>query len=257
VDQIGCSDNVFVTVDSIPAPIALLQDMVICNLTLQINGVLSYTGTNWTANSSLVSFSNSTAQNPTIITDTTGVYSITVTDSVCNFNETFQLTVLADPFTQVLDTNLCIGETQILTALQQPQNASYIWSTGASSSSIVVSESGNYIVTASNSCGVSIDTATIGFYSCELELPNVLTPNNDGENDYFHLLFYGELNTFHCTILNRWGQVIREFDNPAFMWNGKDEAQNDLVDGVYFYIVNAETSGGIEIIKHGHVTLLH
>jgi gliding motility-associated-like protein len=164
--------------------------------------------------------------------------------------------VLADPFTQVLDTSLCIGETQILAATQQPQNIGYLWSTGATTSSISVTESGNYIVTASNSCGVSIDTATIEFYSCDLELPNVLTPNNDGENDYFQLLFFGELKTFHCTILNRWGQVIREYENPAFMWDGKDEAQNDMLEGVYFYIVNAVTSGGNEIIKHGHVTLL-
>jgi gliding motility-associated-like protein len=249
-------DSINVTVDSIPAPTASLQDMVLCNLTLQINEVLSYTGTNWTANSPFVNFSNATDQNPTITVDTPGIYSINVSDSVCNFSETFQLTVAEAPFTQVNDTSLCVGETQIIAALQQPQNTGYLWSTGASTSSISVTESGNYIVSASNICGVSIDTATIAFYSCDLELPNVLTPNNDGENDYFHLLFYGELNTFHCTILNRWGQVIREFDNPAFMWNGKDEAQNDMLDGVYFYIVNAQTNGGNEIIKHGHVTLL-
>ena len=256
VDQIGCVDSVIVTVDSIPAPIASLQDMVLCDLTLQINGVLSYTGTNWTSNSPLVNFSNATAQNPTIVADALGIYTITVTDSVCNFSETFQITFLAEPFTQVMDTALCFGETQILTAMLQPQNTAYLWSTGATTSSISVTESGNYIVTASNSCGVSIDTATVVFSSCDLELPNVLTPNNDGENDYFQLIFFGELKTFQCTILNRWGQVIREYDNPAFMWDGKDEAQNDLLEGVYFYIVNAETTGGNEIIKHGHVTLL-
>jgi gliding motility-associated-like protein len=256
VDQIGCIDSVIVTVDSIPAPVVPLQDTVLCNLTLQINGVLSYTGTNWTSNSPLINFSNSAGQNPTIIADTTGIYSITVTDSVCDFAETFQLTFAANPFTQVNDTTLCNGEALVITAVQQPQNTGYLWSTGATTSSINVTESGNYIVIASNSCGVSIDTATVGFYSCDLELPNVLTPNNDGENDYFQLLFFGELKTFHCTILNRWGQVIREYDYPAFMWDGKDEAQNDMLDGVYFYIVHAETNGGNEIVKHGHITLL-
>jgi gliding motility-associated-like protein len=256
VDQIGCVDSVMVTVDSIPAPIASLQDMVLCDLTLQINGVLSYTGPNWTSNSSLINFSNSTAQNPTIIADTLGIYSITLTDSVCNFSETFQLTFLAEPFTQVLDTTLCFGETQILTAMLQPQNTGYLWSTGSTTSSISVSQSGNYIVTASNSCGIYIDTATIEFSSCDLELPNVFTPNNDGENDYFQLLYFGELKTFNCTILNRWGQVIRVYDNPAFMWDGKTEDLDDVLEGVYFYIVNAEANGGNVIIKHGHVTLL-
>ena len=256
VDQIGCVDSVIVTVDSIPAPSASLQDMVLCDLTIQMNGVLSYTGTNWTSNSSLIHFSNATAQNPTIVADALGIYSITVTDTVCNFSETFQLTFLAEPFTQVLDTTLCLGETQILTALIQPQNTGYLWSTGSTTSSISVTQSGNYIVAASNSCGIYIDTATVEFSSCEIELPNVFTPNNDGENDYFQLLYFGGLKTFQCTILNRWGQVIREYDNPAFMWDGKTEDLDDVLEGVYFYIVKAEMNGGSEIKKHGHITLI-
>ena len=258
-DQIGCVDSVIVTVDSIPAPIAPLQDTVLCNLTLQINGVLSYTGTNWTANSPLVNFSNASGQNPTIVADTSGIYSITVTDSVCNFTETFQLTFVADPFTKVLDTTLCIGETFIISAIVQPQNMAYVWSTDATSTSISVTESDEYIVYASNMCGVSIDTATVEFYFCDLELPNVFTPNNGDEtdttNNYFQLLFYGGLKTFNCTIFNRWGQVVREYDNPAFKWDGKDEAQDDLLEGVYFYVVNAVTNGGKEIQKQGNVTL--
>ena len=256
IDQIGCVDSVIVTVDSIPAPIAPLQDTVLCNLTLQINGVLSYTGSNWTANSPLVNFSNPAGQNPTIVADTAGIYSITMTDSVCNFTETFQLTFVADPFTNILDTTLCIGETQVLAALVQPQNVNYLWSTGASTSAISVTETGNYIVTASNMCGVSIDTATIEFYFCDIEVPNVFTPNNDGSNDYFQLLFFGGIKTFNCTILNRWGQVIREYDNPAFMWDGKDESGDDVLEGVYFYIAKAVSNGGNEIMKHGNVTLV-
>jgi gliding motility-associated-like protein len=256
IDQIGCLDSVVVTVDSIPAPIAPLQDSVLCNLTFQINGVLSYTGSNWTANSPLVNFSNAAGQNPTIVADTAGIYSITVQDSVCNFSETFQLTFVADPYTSILDTTLCIGETQVLAALVQPQNVSYLWSTGETTSTISVTETGEYIVSTTNMCGVSIDTATINFYFCDIEVPNVFTPNNDGNNDYFQLLFFGGIKTFNCTILNRWGQVIREYDNPAFMWDGKDEAGDDVLEGVYFYIAKAVSNGGNEIMKHGNVTLV-
>lgn len=256
IDQIGCVDSVTVTVDSIPAPVAPLQDTVLCNLTLQINGVLSYTGTNWTANSPLVNFSNPAGQNPTILADTAGIYAITVTDSVCNFSETFQLTFVADPYTHILDTTLCIGETQVLAALVQPQNVSYLWSTGQTTSVISVTESGDYIVSTTNMCGVSIDTATVNFYFCDIELPNVFTPNGDGSNDYFQLLFFGGLKTFNCTILNRWGQTIREYDDPAFMWDGKDESGDDVVEGVYFYIAKAVSNGGNEILKQGNVTLV-
>jgi gliding motility-associated-like protein len=256
IDQIGCVDSVVVTVDSIPSPIAPLQDTILCNLTLQINGVLSYTGSNWTANSPLVNFSNPAGQNPTIVADTAGIYSITMSDSVCNFTETFQLTFVADPFTTILDTTLCIGETQVLAALVQPQNVSYIWSTGETTSAISVTETGEYIVSTTNMCGVSIDTATVNFYFCDIEVPNVFTPNNDGNNDYFQLLFFGGIKTFNCTILNRWGQVIREYDNPAFMWDGKDESGDDVLEGVYFYIAKAVSNGGNEILKHGNVTVV-
>ena len=256
IDQIGCVDSVVVTVDSIPAPIAPLQDTILCNLTLQINDVLSYTGSNWSANTPLINFSNAAAQNPIITADTAGIYSITLTDSVCNFSETFQLTFVADPFTKILDTTLCIGETHVIAALVQPQNVDYLWSTGASTSAISVTETGNYMVTASNMCGVSIDSATIEFYFCDLELPNVFTPNGDGTNDYFQLLFFDGLKTFSCTILNRWGQTIREYDDPAFMWDGKDESGDDILQGVYFYIVKAVSNGGNEIVKQGNVTLV-
>jgi gliding motility-associated-like protein len=256
IDQIGCVDSVTVTVDSIPAPIAPLQDTVLCNLTLQINGVLSYTGSNWTANSPNINFSNPAGQNPTILADTAGVYAITVTDSVCNFTETFQLTFVADPYTHILDTTLCVGETQVLAALVQPQNVSYLWSTGQTSSVISVTETGEYIVSTTNMCGVYIDTATVSFYFCDIELPNVFTPNGDGSNDYFQLLFFGGLKTFNCTILNRWGQTIREYDDPAFMWDGKDESGDDVVEGVYFYIAKAVSNGGNEILKQGNVTLV-
>ena len=105
-------------------------------------------------------------------------------------------------------------------------------------------------------CGVSIDTASIEFYFCDIEVPNVFTPNNDGNNDYFQLLFFGGIKTFNCTILNRWGQVIREYDNPAFMWDGKDESGDDVLEGVYFYIAKAVSNGGNEILKHGNVTVV-
>jgi len=256
IDQIGCVDSVIVTVDSIPAPVAPLQDTVLCNLTLQINGVLSYTGTNWTANSPLINFSNVTGMNPTIQADTAGIYAITVTDSVCNFTETFQLTFVADPYTHVQDTTLCVGETLVISAIVQPQNISYLWSTGQTTSAISVTETGNYVVATTNMCGTSIDTAKIEFYFCDIEVPNVFTPNNDGANDYFQLLFFGGIKTFNCTILNRWGQVIREYDNPAFMWDGKDESGDDVSEGVYFYIAKAVSNGGNEILKQGNVTLV-
>ena len=92
-------------------------------------------------------------------------------------------------------------------------------------------------------CGSSTDTATVDFYFCDLELPNVFTPNNDGANDYFQLLFFGGIKTFNCTILNRWGSVIREYDDPAFKWDGKDAHGDEMPDGTYNFAMTAEKAG--------------
>lgn len=256
IDQIGCADSTLIVVDSIPAPISPMADTILCNLTLQVFGVLSYTGSNWSSNSTDITFSNASGQNPLLTADTSGIYLINLQDTVCNFNETFSLTFVADPYTSVVDTTLCIGETATLAAIQQPQNVSYLWSTGATTPTIQVTEPGNYLIATTNICGTITDTASISFYYCDIEFPNVFTPNSDGTNDYFQMLFYGGLSTFECIIVNRWGNTIREFANPAFQWDGTDEKGDKMEEGVYFYIARTVTNAGDEIEKHGLVHLV-
>jgi gliding motility-associated-like protein len=256
IDQIGCADSTLIVVDSIPAPISPMADTILCNLTLQVFGVLSYTGSNWSSNSADITFSNASSQNPLLTADTSGIYLINLQDTVCNFNETFSLTFVADPYTSVVDTTLCIGETATLAAIQQPQNVSYLWSTGATTLTIQVTEPGNYLIATTNICGTITDTASISFYYCDIEFPNVFTPNSDGTNDYFQMLFYGGLSTFECIIVNRWGNTIREFANPAFQWDGTDENGDKMEEGVYFYIARTVTNAGDEIEKHGLVHLV-
>ncbi|MFM8596056.1 MAG: gliding motility-associated C-terminal domain-containing protein [Flavobacteriales bacterium] len=256
IDQIGCADSTQIIVDSIPAPVSPMLDTVLCNLTLQVFGVVTYTGSNWTSNSNLISFSDDSAANPLITADTAGVYLINMQDSICGFNQTFSLTFVADPYTSINDTTLCIGETATLAAIVQPQNVSYAWNTGSTSSTIQVTTTGPYIVATTNMCGVSIDTALVDFYFCDIEFPNVFTPNGDGSNDYFQMLFYGGLATFECIIVNRWGNTIRTFTNPAFQWDGTDENGDALEEGVYFYIAKTITNANQEIEKQGLVHLV-
>jgi gliding motility-associated-like protein len=256
IDQIGCADSTQIIVDSIPAPVSPMVDTVLCNLTLQVFGVVSYTGSNWTSNSGLISFSNDTAPNPLITADTAGIYMINMQDSVCGFNQTFNITFVADPFTAINDTTLCIGETATLAAIVQPQNVTYNWNTGATEPTIQVTTTGSYVVSTTNMCGVSIDTAFVDFYFCDIEFPNVFTPNGDGSNDYFQMLFYGGLATYECIIVNRWGNTIRTFTNPAFQWDGTDENGKPLEEGVYFYIAKTLTNANQEIEKQGLVHLV-
>ena len=129
----------------------------------------------------------------------------------------------------------------------------------------IYATAGTYTVTLilTSALGTVTNTRDITIYPKPIINPIVslkqcdyISPNNDGTNDYFQLLFFGGIKTFNCTILNRWGQVVREYDNPAFMWDGKDESGEDVLEGVYFYIAKAVSNGGNEIMKHGNVTLV-
>ncbi|MBW6489633.1 MAG: gliding motility-associated C-terminal domain-containing protein [Lentimicrobium sp.] len=69
-------------------------------------------------------------------------------------------------------------------------------------------------------------------------LPNVFTPNNDGYNDYF-IPFpgYTSVDRIDLKIINRWGVVVFETNDPAIRWDGRDQNTNKpCSDGVYFYV---------------------
>jgi gliding motility-associated-like protein len=173
------------------------------------------------------------------------------------------------PFSSTCDANVTFTQNSncafsaITASIATINNPTFAWSNGDNGNTTTAYNTDTLFVYVSNpiTCCVIVDTiipiiAASSPCSNDLELPNVFTPNNDGENDYFQVLSFGGLKSFHCTILNRWGQVIREYDHPSFKWDGKNEALHDMVEGVYFYIVNAETNGGNEIKKHGTITLI-
>ncbi len=107
----------------------------------------------------------------------------------------------------------------------------FLWSTGDTMASIVVPglTNGTYSLTVTDECPRSASISMYVDSGCELEIPNVFTPNNDGYNDAF--VINGIMNIKHTLrIYNRWGQVLLETDNYRNNWRG-----SDLSDGTYFY----------------------
>ncbi|MBN9293996.1 MAG: gliding motility-associated C-terminal domain-containing protein [Flavobacteriia bacterium] len=86
-------------------------------------------------------------------------------------------------------------------------------------------------------------------FNANFEMPNVITPNNDGANDEidFEAIFGGCIE-YEISIFNRWGNLV--FKNGA-VFNGKDSKGHNLVDGTYFYKLTYE---GIQ--RHGFIHLL-
>src|SRR5205085_10755653 len=137
----GCiSDTVSINVVVIQPPtVTLPPDTTICSsdsLLLDAGPGANYTWSNG-------------ATTQTIVIDSSGTYSVTVSNLCGTATDNVQVTVLTPPDPQLgNDSALCIGSSY---TLQVNTNAtSYLWNDGSSLSSITVDSSGTYWVMATN-----------------------------------------------------------------------------------------------------------
>src|SRR6185312_10042693 len=95
---------------------------------------------------------------PTVTPTVTTTYTVTGSNGVCTHDTTITVKVLPPPVITVNGGSICIGKDTTLTATG---GGKYVWSTGATSSSILVSPSSNktytVVVTAPDGC---VDSAT-------------------------------------------------------------------------------------------------
>lgn len=73
-----------------------------------------------------------------------------------------------------------------------------------------------------------------------LAIPTLITPNQDGANDYFILRGLQTLGRTELIVFDRRGMKVyenRDYDN---LWDGVDYNSNPLPDDTYFYVVRAQ-----------------
>ena len=91
---------------------------------------------------------------------------------------------------------------------------------------------------------LSPKVVTITILESKLEFPNAFSPNGDGVNDTFKAKDgWKSIVKFKAIILNRWGQKLYEWNDPAGEWDGKYKGKV-VNDGVYFLYVNAKGADG-------------
>jgi gliding motility-associated-like protein len=75
--------------------------------------------------------------------------------------------------------------------------------------------------------------------SDNFDVPNVITPNNDGVNEEieFNTLFSSCI-PFHFELFNRWGNLVFEQENGGEAFKGTTIGGKKLEDGIYFYKLN-------------------
>jgi gliding motility-associated-like protein len=133
----------------------------------------------------------------------------------------------------------------------------YLWSTGETSSSILINQPGYYWVRVNNGECAMTDSIWIK-RDCYLNIPNSFSPNGDGLNDYFlprELLSSG-LTSFKMSIYNRWGEQI--FTTTAIDGRGWDGKYNNVPQpqGVFVYVIDASFINNVKKTFKGNVTLM-
>jgi hypothetical protein len=103
------------------------------------------------------------------------------------------------------------------------------------------------------------------------KLPNVITPNGDGKNDFFQLLDDGKtsfaFNAYQYELLvwNRWGNTMFETDGPIMAgptgFSENEVFWDGLVDGeckagTYYYLLKLKNCSAEEKVIQGSITVI-
>ncbi|MFN3343172.1 MAG: choice-of-anchor L domain-containing protein [Flavobacteriales bacterium] len=260
------TDSVLITVP-IPAPwnISSQDETTLCpgdpaNLSVTVNGggYPPYTY-NWSSGGT----TTSTTVNPV----TTTTYNFTVTDN-CNLDTIIPVTVNVPVYQPLVitisDEQLCLGEGLQVTPVVSggaegnlfgwtgPTGTSFVIDQGAGTTFFTNPQNGDYIIMVTDQCStIAMDTAAYTFVGCEIIIPNVFSPNNDGSNDLWYITNLEYHPNTAVKVYNRWGLVVFESDNYQNTWNG-----GDVSDGTYFYIVVPQRegygpyNGTVTILRH-------
>jgi len=104
-------------------------------------------------------------------------------------------------------------------------------------------------LTDSNLC-VSQDSMVI---TVAVPIPNAITPNGDGANDFFIINKIENFPNNSLEIYNRYGNVVFDESPYTNSWNGQSFGGGDLPDGMYYYTINwgdgREAKTGYILIK--------
>ena len=193
---------------------------------------------------------------PVLTVSESGYYEVVVTmqcgeytdDVLVTYND-YDLFVDLGP-----DTTFCFGDSLVINA-ESPFAFSYLWQDGTTNVDFVVNATGNYAVTISDGCTSVSDQVFLRMTSCcNVFVPNVFSPNDDGANDYFKTFSNCEFPVYNFRVFNRWGGEVFHSNEQSRGWDGRylgEEGQQ----GVYVWIL--EYNDGLEDqVLAGDVTLV-
>jgi gliding motility-associated-like protein len=265
-DANGCQniDQVVVTVNALPN-VSAGADQAVCEgmpVVLSGSGAQSYSWNNGVSNG--VSFTPPLGMNS---------YTVTGTDAFgCQNSATVMVSVVLIP-TAIVDATTPTSGNPILTVqftnsslnsssfdFDYGNGQSYQTTSVSSSPSESYTTPGTYTVILTASNGICQDTAqiqvvVIPYQPLLVVVPNIFTPNGDGNNDVFFVKLENAT-SLDLTIVNRWGNFMAKISAVNGFWDGT--VNSNLADeGVYFYQYTVSGLDGTIQTGQGDIQLMH
>lgn len=250
------ADSVLITTALSPAPFALGDDQIICTgtvVTLNAPAINPGEAIQWSTGSSATSIDVSAS----------GDFELVISTVCGETSDDIIITVDDNEIIEVGDElyKFCDGD-QFLFDVQQPFDASYLWSTGSTDAELSISAIGIYVVTITSACDEHIDEFIVEPDQCvnpNIFIPNIFSPNNDNINDVFRIeIDERDIVGFQVWIYDRWGGVVFNSLSADFEWRGDVDGKPLNPDVfVYHLLIDRQLGGRIvpEILK-GDVTLI-
>lgn len=272
-----CSSSEEVEVTVVDAPVLVTDDEVLyCNNGLQLDATVQNAEPtftyNWTWTPSNF-FSGASTSSPSLIgiipsgTVVTGTVSVSW-DAQCRDQQ--EVTVLVPNAPQVFPTvvdSMCIGSPITLVAGVPSMPVDYQWyyhvTTTQGNDSIIllgtnqeqeiVGEGIFYVEMTEPGCGFTASSEFIlTNYACDIFIPDVITPNGDGLNEFFVIESLELFPSSSLKIFDRWGGLV--YDSPDYKNNWGDK---DVPEGTYYFILEWRKDETTTTPISGYFTVLH
>lgn len=184
--------------------------------------------------------------------DSIGTYWVSYKNgSGCKEVDTFFVSLIVAPIINNLkDTLTCNNLLPFNVNAVYPNTIKYVWFDSSMSVTHSFTNAGIYWIDyyLNNNCFArdSFNLAVRQVLSPD-SFPNIVTPNNDGINDFIDFNKY-KFSSLQLEIYNRWGIKIFESTNPDCVW--KPNCDADTYFMIVYYTVNCSNKNEILSIKN-------
>lgn len=131
----------------------------------------------------------------------------------------------------------------------------YLWSDGSQKSYLTVTNPGHYWLVSRSECGEKKDSVEVVGCPPQLYIPNVFSPNDDGNNDFF-TVFGRSITDVTVSVFSRWGEKVYEESGESLKgWDGMFRGRTSPA-GVYIYQVTYRSAEADQPVHQSGSVLL-